>query len=714
MSLFLAKQYWGTKVGSEEFDERHLLVDDGLIYVASFSGLIRIFKPDRGPFKPDQMVLEINLENPIMQILIGYFQQKCLCVLLFKKVAFYTLQFVLIKEFNLARNAFNMCSGTFGGVRKDMICIQSCDATLMIYEAETFNCMCQLSTEYFAIPGPIIYQFSQDAFILQNSCYELEQYKYSNLVAMAQKQEKRAQFNWTLNIGEQAQKIVEIKDQMYIICEQMIFIISSTGSILFQKKLDYPPASIVVTEQSLIISSFTHHLMIYKDLKLVWAAKTDHVCHGLAIGEFQKQKLVVTLNDEGYLQVLVMGTEQLSVKQELQQDNNLSYAQMNDQYYKILEIIKSKEQSGNKQKNDNNVSINSEVVKCGPTKEYVEGQEELLQLDEQVVQCIIQIRLNTPHTLKDVNVIFTHDKSIHLDHQTIHIDKVKDVEKIIICAYSTKFVPSNRYVNLSINWTGGCLSHKIQLPLQLFCYMIPPNKNAEYKITLLVNNIQVMKTFNDIIQTEGSQENPSQMTLQLANSQVTVLVSKQNDKWRIQSDQFESLGFILGEIIKRLGNKVQYTDQIPLQDIFKVYDDLEDFKQLFQDYEKQMEQKALEFRAIEKKLLSRFKESNPAQFKSLELLLQISFDQFMKLMDAAKLCQDSIIQSEHKLVVVNQLLVQLIQIRFNYKENISYLFQGDIYVNINYFLKQTLVENDPQKIKKIITILIDKISKNQL
>ena len=34
--------------------------------------------------------------------------------------------------------------------------------------------------------------------------------------------------------------------------------------------------------------------------------------------------------------------------------------------------------------------------------------------------------------------------------------------------------------------------------------MIPPNKNAEYKITLLVNNIQVMKTFNDIIQTEGS------------------------------------------------------------------------------------------------------------------------------------------------------------------------------------------------------------------
>lgn len=42
--------------------------------------------------------------------------------------------------------------------------------------------------------------------------------------------------------------------------------------------------------------------MIYKDLNLVWAAKTDHVYHGISIGKFDDiDKLLVVLNDEGYL-----------------------------------------------------------------------------------------------------------------------------------------------------------------------------------------------------------------------------------------------------------------------------------------------------------------------------------------------------------------------------------------------------------------------------
>lgn len=67
--------------------------------------------------------------------------------------------------------------------------------------------------------------------------------------------------------------------------------------------MDYPSASILVTDiHTLIITSFTHHLMIYKDLNLVWAAKTDHVCHGISIGKFDEiDKLLVVLNDEGYL-----------------------------------------------------------------------------------------------------------------------------------------------------------------------------------------------------------------------------------------------------------------------------------------------------------------------------------------------------------------------------------------------------------------------------
>lgn len=42
--------------------------------------------------------------------------------------------------------------------------------------------------------------------------------------------------------------------------------------------------------------------MIYKDLILVWAAKTDHICHGITLGKFDNiDRLIVVLNDEGFL-----------------------------------------------------------------------------------------------------------------------------------------------------------------------------------------------------------------------------------------------------------------------------------------------------------------------------------------------------------------------------------------------------------------------------
>jgi Bardet-Biedl syndrome 9 protein len=78
-----------------------------------------------------------------------------------------------------------MCIGPFGGAKSDIVCVQSCDSMLMIYEIQQFQCMCQLSTEYFPLPGALSYNPQIDAFVIQNSAYELECYKYSNIVAVA-------------------------------------------------------------------------------------------------------------------------------------------------------------------------------------------------------------------------------------------------------------------------------------------------------------------------------------------------------------------------------------------------------------------------------------------------------------------------------------------------------------------------------------------------
>lgn len=53
------------------------------------------------------------------------------------------------------------------------------------------------------------------------------------------------------------------------------------------KRCDYVPANLVVISfNHWLIQSFSHHLMIYKNFQLIWAAKTEWVNHGIGIGTF--------------------------------------------------------------------------------------------------------------------------------------------------------------------------------------------------------------------------------------------------------------------------------------------------------------------------------------------------------------------------------------------------------------------------------------------
>lgn len=59
-----------------------------------------------------------------------------------------------------------------------------------------------------------------------------------------------------------------------------------------------------------ILGSFNNFLLIYKDVRLVWAAKTQLAPIFVARAKFeQRNGLIVTLSDSGFLQVSYLGTE---------------------------------------------------------------------------------------------------------------------------------------------------------------------------------------------------------------------------------------------------------------------------------------------------------------------------------------------------------------------------------------------------------------------
>ena len=56
--------------------------------------------------------------------------------------------------------------------------------------------------------------------------------------------------------------------------------------------------------------------------------------------------------------------------------------------------------------------------------------------------------------------------------------------------------------------------------------MIQPEKNSKYKITVNVNNLQVYTVFKDVKPIDSSLINQNLMTLQLADTTVSILASK--------------------------------------------------------------------------------------------------------------------------------------------------------------------------------------------
>jgi len=100
MSLFKAREWWSATAGYEEFhdigclcvgniDNSHSNEGEGLFYkhlalhtrdvpidkivVGSYQGLLRVYSPRAGSFAPSHLMIEVNLDDPILQLALGPF-----------------------------------------------------------------------------------------------------------------------------------------------------------------------------------------------------------------------------------------------------------------------------------------------------------------------------------------------------------------------------------------------------------------------------------------------------------------------------------------------------------------------------------------------------------------------------------------------------------------------------------------------------------------
>ena len=89
---------------------------------------------------------------------------------------FESYQMVLLYQHKLARSAFSLTTGHFGGViNRDFMCVQSIDDAISVFEQESYTFSRFLPE--FLLPNPIVYVERTDSLVTLSSSYEVESFR---------------------------------------------------------------------------------------------------------------------------------------------------------------------------------------------------------------------------------------------------------------------------------------------------------------------------------------------------------------------------------------------------------------------------------------------------------------------------------------------------------------------------------------------------------
>uniref|UniRef100_A0A3Q1APR1 Bardet-Biedl syndrome 9 n=1 Tax=Amphiprion ocellaris TaxID=80972 RepID=A0A3Q1APR1_AMPOC len=656
MSLFKARDWWSAALGEgEEFDQGCLCVGDvdnsgtghDKIVVGSYMGMLRIFSPHANKSSEtgiaDAQLLEVQLQNAIIQVEVGKFvscsELLHLAVLHPRKLSVYSVsgtagnvehgdqyQMKLVYEHNLQRTACNMTYGTFGGVTgHHSLCIQSMDGMLMFFEQDSYSFGRFLPG--FLLPGPLAYNSRTDSFLTVSSARQLESYKYETLAVATEAESrqdpdlplktggKRLMPDWTFVLGEQALDLCvpsfsHSSSSIFILGERNLYCLRDNGQIRFMKKLEFNPscflpyASVTDGTTNLLLGNHTNMLLVYQDVTLKWAAQLSFVPVAVRVANFPELKgAVVTLTADGHLLCSYMGTDPSFFSTPKVDAREADYEQVDAEMKKLQKFIREATRT--------------------------QGR----RLLEIAASCCL------------VSVL------------TYICSLSSGVGSSTVVAFSAflngRYPPADLTGDITVSYSSPTgvprvLQSRFSLPLALVCVPSSPAKTTNFKITVDTNQppVDLSSIFREFSAKSEDKDGNSLAFQFLSGAKVTVLASKTSQRYRIQSDSFEDMWLVVKELVQRFDQhfskmgvkdfKKSFSGPLPLQEYFLSVDHHFQLRVSAQQYQDLLSERAVQFRAIQRRLLTRFKDKTPAPLQNLDTLLDATYSQVMALAEAAE------------------------------------------------------------------------------
>uniref|UniRef100_A0A8C6T487 Bardet-Biedl syndrome 9 n=1 Tax=Neogobius melanostomus TaxID=47308 RepID=A0A8C6T487_9GOBI len=674
MSLFKARDWWSSALGEgEEFDQGCLCVGDvdnsgtghDKVVVGSYMGMLRIFSPHT--IKPNEgaQVQRIHPPSIVINIFHGALRYKCMAGNVEHGDQY---QLKPVYEHNLQRTACNMTYGTFGGVTgHHSLCIQSMDGMLMFFEQDSYSFGRFLPG--FLLPGPLVYNPRTDSFLTVSSARQLESYKYETLAVATEAENrqdadlpvktggKRLTPDWTFVLGEQALELSvpsfsHASSSIFVLGERNLYCLRDNGQIRFMKKLEYNPscflpyASLTDGTTNLLLGNHTNMLLVYQDVTLKWVAQLPFVPVAVRVASFPELKgVVVSLSSEGHLLCSYMGTDPSFFSTPKVDARDVDYEQMEAELKTL-------------QKNIREASRTQGTACTTGLNSY------LFNANAFPLKNLIQLCLR--------NLIFLNMNCLFFDILGAGSSTVVKFSAFLNGHYPPADLTGD--ITVSYNSPTGVprvLQARFSLPLALVCVSTSPAKSTKFKITVDTNQppVDLRAMF------PGMPRKSCVIVLAflfLSGQKVSLVASKTSQRYRIQSDSFEDMWLIVKELVHRCDqhfSKLGFKDfrksvsgPIPLQDYFLAIDHHFQLRVSAKQFQDLLSERAIQFRAIQRRLLTRFKDKTPAPLQNLDTLLDATYNQMMSLAEAAEDNQSQLDQAFAQLRSGTHLLVLLLSL----------------------------------------------------
>jgi Bardet-Biedl syndrome 9 protein len=693
-SLFKLRDFWAENF-NEEFDSRSLIIGNldndpsgqPKLLLGSFQGVLRLILPKTKGSHPDDILLEMKLQQPIIGLAQGTFlpnnNRTVIAVLFPRKLVLmqilrggntdggdsasgvsgggsienYYSAHVCI-EHHLEHTAYNMAVGSFGNVSgaQEYVMVQSMDGQVVVFDHNKLIFSRYLPSSHFLVPGILVYVPKLDAFLTNSSTLELHAYKYHTLAASVGSETKNEEKlgrkivpDWSFNLGEETVDIqycrltrglLNNQVDIIVLCERTLYVLRDTGELRYNKRLDFVASTLCSyflpdnKTQNIIVGSHSEHISIFSDKCLLWCCKMSGVPIAICTGSFCKvDGMIVTLTDSGGLSIGYLGTDPANNPVQTLESKELDYDAMDSEHKRLQVIIRQALQQG----------------KVEP-REVLHIKCDVGQLTPQLA---CQVNIMVSHSgmgdLQNIVLVVKSEEPIITDQATRTIAFLPAGETVVVPVMfyagpnPDHVVPTGLNIDVMAIFTSNLgesqtAKASVLLPLGMVAMPVPPMKNTNFKIQVDTNKAPP-PPLHDIFQdlTVRGEVGPNVMSVQYCNgADATILVSRNAGRYRVQSNSFEGMWLLTAELVRRLREYYERVDRteplridipepLPLEEYFSVIDTHEQMRVEQSEAQMRLARAAHQFRAIQKRLLVRYRDRNPAPIASLELLMNETY-----------------------------------------------------------------------------------------